>query len=91
MTAPKTPPTAERVIHFKDMQQLLDRAHDYGQTVRVRAYEAQTGNIVTYDGWLVSSSSWRKGWHRLVSPTSRQIRTVPDIFIIEVNSLPVYL
>lgn len=78
-------------IHFKEMQQLLDRAHDYQQTVNVLAVEMQTGNLISYEGWQVSSSNWRGGWHRLSNPTNHQIRTVPDCLIIKVNGQEVYM
>lgn len=90
-TLPDSPTAPARVIHFKDMQQLLDRAHEYGQTVNVRAWEGQTGNAILYEGWLVSSSNWRRGWHKLVNPRNHQIRTIPDIYVYEVNSMRVYL
>ena len=70
-----------RAIHFKDAMQVLDLARE----------RRQTGNVLEYRGWMVSSSSWKKGWHRLINPTNNQIRTVPDIFIFEVNGLSVYL
>lgn len=78
-------------IHLKQMQQLLDRAKEHGQLVDVYAWEKQSGEVIHYDGWQVSSSSWRGGWHRLVHPKSHQIRTVPDILIFKVNGEAVYL
>lgn len=80
-----------RAVHFKEMQQLLDIAKDRRQTVNICAWEGSTGEIIKYYGWYVSSSNWHKGWHKLISPDSRQIRTVPDIFIFKINEHPVYL
>ncbi len=74
-----------------EAQQMLDIAQETKQRVTVTAWEGSTGNILVYEGWLVSSSSWRKGWHKLINPTSNQIRTVPDIFIFNVNGHPIYL
>lgn len=91
MTALPTIAPKPRTVHIKEAQLILDRAREHGQTVRIRAWEGQTGNALLYDGWLVSSSNWRGGWHRLVSPTSHEIRTIPDIFIFEINGLGVYL
>lgn len=82
---------ARRAIQFKEMQQLLDVAKDKRQTVNISAWEGGSGDIIEYRGWFVSSSNWHKGWHKLVSPDGRQIRTVPDIFIFKINDHPVYL
>ena len=71
-------------IHFKEMQQLLDIARETHQKVNILAWELK-GNIIEYRGWLVSSSSWRKGWHKLINPVNNEIRTVPDIFIFNIN------
>ncbi len=76
---------------MKEGQQLLDIARESGQTVNVMAWEGSTGNILEYWGWQVSSSNWRKGWHKLVHPASHEIRTVPDIFIFNINGHPIYL
>lgn len=77
-------------IHFKKMQQLLDVARDSRQRVDVMAWDSK-GNVIEYRGWLVSSSSWRKGWHRLVNPVNQEIRTVPDIYIFNINGHKIYL
>lgn len=77
-------------IHFKKAQQLLDIARDARQTVDVSAWDSK-GNIIEYRGWLVSSSSWKKGWHRLINPVNNEIRTVPDIFIFNINGHQIYL
>ena len=77
-------------IHMKEGQQLLDVARESKQRVNISAWDSQ-GNIVEYNGWLVSSSNWRGGWHRLVNPVNKEIRTVPDIFIFNINGHPIYL
>lgn len=77
-------------IHFKEMQQLLDIARETYQKVNILAWELK-GNIIEYRGWLVSSSSWRKGWHKLINPVNNEIRTVPDIFIFNINGHQIYL
>ena len=80
----------KRPIQMKEGQQLLDIAHETGQRVSVLAWDSK-GNIIGYNGWLVSSSDWRGGWHRLLNPVSREIRTVPDILIFKINGHPIYL
>ena len=77
-------------IHFKELQQLLDIARETHQKVNILAWELK-GNIIEYRGWLVSSSSWRKGWHKLINPVNNEIRTVPDIFIFNINGHQIYL
>ena len=77
-------------IHFKQMQQLLDVARETRQKVNVSTWD-QKGNVIEYRGWLVSSSSWRKGWHKLINPVNNEIRTVPDIYIFNINGLKIYL
>ena len=80
----------KKPIHMKEGQQLLDIARDARQKVWVTAWDSQ-GNIVHYDGWIVSGSNWRGGWHRLTNPVSREIRTIPDIFMFNINGHPIYL
>lgn len=77
-------------IHINEALQMLDIARESRQKVNVLAWDSH-GNVIRYQGWLVSSSSWKGGWHRLVNPVNNQIRTVPDIFIFNVNSHPIYL
>ncbi len=77
-------------IHFKKMQQLLDVARESRQRVDVMAWDSK-GNVIEYRGWLVSSSSWRKGWHKLINPVNQEIRTVPDIYIFNINGHQIYL
>ena len=80
----------KKPIHMKEGQQLLDMARDARQKIWVTAWDSQ-GNIVHYDGWIVSSSNWRGGWHRLSNPVSRESRTIPDIFMFNINGHPIYL
>ncbi len=79
-----------RPVHFKQAQQMLDVARESRQQVTVSAWDRK-GNIIVYRGWLVSSSSWRKGWHKLINPVNSEIRTVPDIFIFNINGHQIYL
>lgn len=80
----------KKPIHMKEGQCILDVAHDSRQPVFVRAWDSK-GNVIEYNGWLVSSSSWLGGWHRLLNPRSNEIRTVPDIFIFNINGHNIYL
>lgn len=80
----------KKPIQFKDAQQLLDVAFESKQRVFVKAW-ASDGRIVEYNGWLVSSSNWRGGWHRLMNPANNQVRTVPDMLIFNINGHPIYL
>ncbi len=77
-------------IQMKQGQLMLDAARETRQRVNVLAWDSK-GNIIEYRGWLVSSSNWRGGWHRLLNPVSREIRTVPDIFIFNINGHQIYL
>lgn len=79
-----------RPIHMNEGLQILDIARDSKQRVNVLAWDSK-GNIIEYRGWMVSSSNWKKGWHRLVNPVNNEIRTVPDIFIFNINGHPIYL
>lgn len=80
-----------KAIHFNEAMQMLDLARERKQTVNLKVWELQTGNVIEYRGWLVSSSNWRGGRHRVVNPMNNQIRTVPDILIHEINGLSIYL
>jgi hypothetical protein len=77
-------------IHINEGLQLLDIARDSRQRVNILAWDSK-GNIIEYKGWLVSSSDWRRGWHRIVNPVNNQIRTVPDIYMFNINGHPIYL
>jgi len=78
-------------IHINKALQILDIAKETNKKVTILAWEGSTGNILEYKNWMVSSSSWRKGWHKIINPASREIRTLPDIFIFNVNGHPIYL
>lgn len=80
-----------KAIHINEAMQIMDIAREKRQTVNLKVWEGQTGDIVEYNGWLVSSSNWKGGWHRVINPKNNQIRTVPDIFIFEINGLSVFL
>lgn len=77
-------------IHINEGMQLLDIARDSRQKVNIMAWDSK-GNIIEYKGWMVSSSSWKKGFHRIMNPVNNQIRTVPDIFMFNINGHPIYL
>lgn len=81
----------KKAVHINEAMQILDLARERKQTVNLKVWEGQTGEILEYRGWLVSSSSWKKGWHRVINPANNQIRTVPDVFIFEINGLSIYL
>lgn len=77
-------------IHINEGLQLLDIARDSRQRVNILAWDSK-GNIIEYKGWMVSSSDWRRGWHRIINPVNNQIRTVPDIYMFNINGHPIYL
>lgn len=80
----------QRAIHFSEMERYMDLAYQHSQTLNVRAWRGD-GHIVEYRGWKVHHQYWKGGFVRLVNPVSRQIRTVPEVFILEVNGMRVYL
>lgn len=82
---------SRKAVHFNEAMQMLDLARERKQTVNLKVWELQTGAVIEYRGWLVSSSNWKGGWHRVINPTNNQIRTVPDILIHEINGLSIYL
>ncbi len=82
---------ARKAIHINEAMQILDLARERRQTVNLKVWELKTGNVIEYRGWLVSSSNWKGGWHRVINPVNNQIRTVPDILIHEINGLSIYL
>ena len=77
-------------IHINEGMKLLDIARDSRQKVNIMAWDSK-GNIIEYKGWLVSSRSWKKGFHRIMNPVNNQIRTVPDIFMFNINGHPISL
>lgn len=78
-------------IHFSDMLRLLDRAYQQRSLVDVYAWEGGTGEVLHYKGWLVHHVNWRGGYVRLRNPKNRGLRTVPQIFIIQINNQRVFL
>ena len=81
----------KKAIHINEAMQILDIAREHKQTVNLKVWETRTGDIIHYNGWLVSSGNWKGGWHRIINPVNNQIRTVPDIMIFEINGLSIYL
>jgi hypothetical protein len=81
----------KKAIHINEAMQIMDLARERKQTVNLKVWELQTGNVIEYRGWLVSSSIWKGGWHRVINPANNHIRTVPDILIHEINGLSIYL
>ena len=77
-------------IHMNKGLQILDIARETRQRVSVSAWDSK-GNIIEYKGWMVSSSNWKKGWHKLINPVNNEIRTVPDIMIFNINGHAIYL
>lgn len=78
-------------IHRSEMQKQLDIAAIRGQLVNLRCWKLSTGDIVEYKGWLVKSSHWRGGNHRLINPQNRQIREVRDCCIFEFMGHEIYM
>lgn len=82
----------KKAIHINEAIQIMDLARERKQTLNLKVWESQTGNVIEYRGWLVSSSNWKGGWHRVINPANiHEIRTVPDILIHEINGLSIYL
>lgn len=77
-------------LHLKDAQLFLDECRGRQEPVWVKAC-TKDGELVSYEGWLVISSWWKRGTHDLKNPVSGQIRKVRDILIMEVNGHPVYI
>lgn len=81
-----------RPIHFTEMMRVLSLAFQHRQTVTVKAWSiADHGEIIEYRNWYVHGEYWRGGFIRLRNPINGQIRTVPDIFIFELNGRRVFL
>lgn len=77
-------------MHFNEMLHLLSIAEERRQTVNIRAW-SEDGHIKEYRGWLVHHDYWKGGYVRLRNPVNNQIRTLPQIFIFEINNYHVYL
>lgn len=81
-----------KAIHFSDMLRLLDQAYQHRSLVDVYAWEGGTGETLHYKGWLVHHVNWRRGYVRLRNPKNAHIlRTLPQIFIIQINNQRVFL
>lgn len=81
-----------KAIHFSDMLHLLDQAYQHRSLVDVYAWEGGTGETLHYKGWLVHHVNWRGGYVRLRNPkNARILRTLPQIFIIQINNQRVFL
>ena len=80
----------QRSIHFSEMQRYIDLAYQRRQTVNIKAFRSD-GCKVEYRGWLIHHQYWKGGYMRIVNPVSHQIRPIPEIFILEVNGMKVYL
>ena len=80
-----------KAIHFTEMLRQIDLAYQHRALVDVYAYKGETGAIVHYKGWLVHHVAWRGGFIRLRNPKNRELRTIPQIFIIQINNQKVYL
>ncbi len=81
-----------KAIHFSDMLRLLDQAYQHRSLVDVYAWEGGTGETLHYKGWLVHHVNWRGGYVRLRNPkNARILRTLPQIFIIQINNQRVFL
>ena len=81
---------ANRAIHINELRRSLDISRIDRAPVDIDCWKLD-GNIISYRGWLVSSSSWREGTHRLRNPQNGQIRKVRDVFIFRYNNHPIYL
>lgn len=81
-----------KAILFSDMLRLLDQAYQHRSLVDVYAWEGGTGETLHYKGWLVHHVNWRGGYVRLRNPKNAHIlRTLPQIFIIQINNQRVFL
>lgn len=81
-----------KAIHFSDMLRLLDQAYQHRSLVDVYAWEGGTGETLHYKGWLMHHVNWRGGYVRLRNPkNARILRTLPQIFIIQINNQRVFL
>lgn len=80
----------DRSIQLSDMQRVMDSAYQHHQTVNLKAWCLESkGAIETYNGYYVHHQYWVGGYVRIRK--GREIRTIPEIFIIEINGLKVYL
>lgn len=80
----------KKALYIKDAQLFLDSCIKTKEPISMLALK-KDGEKVRYDGWIVTSSWWRKGTHDILNPRSGQIRKVRDVLIFEINGHPVYL
>lgn len=83
-------PQPPKAIHINELRRSLDISRIDRAPVDIDCWKLD-GTIIHYRGWLVSSSSWRDGTHRLRNPQNGQIRMVRDVFIFRYNNHPIYL
>ena len=77
-------------LHITEVQKLMDTAYQHSQTLNILAWRGD-GHKVEYRGWKVFHQNWRGGFVRIINPVNRQIRLLPEIFIIEINGKKMYL
>lgn len=80
-----------KAIHINELRRSLDISRIDRSPVDIDCWKASDGSIIHYRGWLVTSSSWREGTHRLRNPVNNQVRKVRDVFIFRYNNHPIYL
>lgn len=79
-----------KAIHFSERQRLMDTAYQRRQTLNIRAWRLD-GHKVYYKGWIVHHQYWKGGFVRIKNPVNGELRTLPEIFIYEINGLKIYL
>lgn len=80
-----------KAIHINELRRSLDISRIDRSPVDIDYRKASDGSIIHYRGWLVTSSNWREGTHRLRNPVNNQVRKVRDVFIFRYNNHPIYL
>lgn len=90
-------PELKEPIHFSEALEILRRAFETKTCVTLKAYkvgkkgDADSGVIVTYDSWKVSSNYYKGGYIRLMNPINSQIRLIPEICIVEILGHKIFL
>ena len=80
-----------KAILINERRRSLDISRIDRSPVDIDCWKASDGYIIHYRGWLVTSSNWREGTHRLRNPVNNQVRKVRDVFIFRYNNHPIYL
>ena len=80
-----------KAIHINELRRSLDISRIDRSPVDIDCWKASDGSIIHYRSWLVTSSNWREGTHRLRNPVNNQVRKVRDGFIFRYNNHPIYL